>query len=65
MTGLIIGAALILTAAVLFVIALPPRGERQARRFLRADSAQGAYAVFLVGLSGAGLVLTLAGLGAE
>ena len=61
MTSLIGGLALLIATMVMFRLALPG-ADSQPRSFLRTDRSQALFATTLVGLSGAGLVLTLAGL---
>lgn len=60
MTGLVSGLTLIGVAIVMFFLALP-RQDRKVRPFLRADFAQGIYAVAIVGLGATGFITSVVG----
>lgn len=59
MTGIVSGVTLIGIALALFFAGLP-RQDRTVRPFLKADFAQGLYAVVIVGLGTSGLITSLA-----
>ncbi|MCJ8141763.1 hypothetical protein MKI84_02430 [Ancylobacter sp. A5.8] len=61
MTGLVIGLTLIAVTLVMFFVALP-RQDRKVRPFLRADFAQGIYAVAIVGLGATGFITSVVSL---
>lgn len=60
MTGLVSGITLIGIAIAMFFAALP-RHDREVRPFLRADVAQGIYAVAIVGLGATGFITSVVG----
>lgn len=58
MVNFVIGAALIVLAITMFIMAIPKKNG-VVRPFLRNDAAQGLYAVIIVFIGAAGLILII------